>query len=243
MKLAATLIFLAGIVCLGEEPYYQRISNIHESGARALKENLIKAGDSTIPLFFKGKKYPGTWAFWCIGKGEKPSDFEMIPMKAQITGGKKPLFRTAQLTCFSDMNFAWLRNNGEGSGIAFSFTNPSKKELDLELDGSLRLYYDSPSGCRIFVYTQTPDGQIQEIADSAKPDSIIPVTRSKKTVYYLRLSSDVKLAPGARLYFAFLDLDIGKLTGKKTRTVFCLNEGIRKPQFIPNFILRSPIRD
>lgn len=238
------LLLFSGLFTLtSAELYFQRIPNFHESAKRALKVRSLKKGDSSIPLEFNGKKYPDTWAFWCIDRGSSPADFKMSPTYFQPSGAERGMMRTAKMSCFSDFNFGWLRNNGEGTGIAFSFLNPSKETLEMELDGSLRLYVKPTPNCRMYVYTKTAEGKIKEITSSRMPDAIITMfSKNNKPYYYLRLSAELKLQPGARLFFAFYDADILKNKGQKTLMFYCLNEGHGKRQLIPNFILRSRIR-
>lgn len=180
---------------------------------------------------------------WSIRKGEKPADFEMEPMYFAPSGIGRGVMRSRKLGCFTDLNFGWLRNRDEGHGMAFSFKNPSKKELELELDGSLRLYsFDPEKPFQLFLFTRDASGKTTVISSSADEDAIVEIREKKSTRYYFRLSADVKLAPGAKVYAALTDKSMTALDGRKTKMVFCLNEGRRKAAFVPCFILRSPIQ-
>lgn len=226
------------------EPLYIRFPNVHDAAKAALKANELKKGDTAFAAVINAKKYPGVWGFWSIKNGDTPEAFELLLMKFAPSGVGKGMMRSNKLGCFSDLNFGWLRNRGEGYGMAFSFRNPSKGDLDLELDGSLRLYsFDPAKPFHLFVFTRDAAGKTKVISTSADEDAIMSVQEKKHTRYYFRLSADVKLAPGARVYIALCDKTIATLDRRKTKMVFCLNEGWRKPALVPCFILRSRIKE
>ena len=142
------------------------------------------------------------------------------------------------------MNFGYLRNRGGEYGIAFSFRNPSKAALDLELDGSLRLYaYDPAKPYQVFVYTVNSDGKKTLISSSADKEAVWSLRYPKGSCYYFRLAADVRLEKGARLFVVLLDKSIQDFPRNRIKNVFCLNEGRRKLAFVPCFILRSPIKN
>lgn len=225
----------------GAEPLYEPIPDIHAAARAALKSGELKNGQTSFPAVIKGKNCPGTWEFWGIGKGTSPADFELIPMKFRAQGVNKGQFLTSRGGCFTDLNFGRLRNLGEVTGIAFSFRNPSKEALEMELDGGLRLYsFDPAKPFDFFVFTVDSDGKRKVIATSADKDACFVIGGAR---HYFRLSAEIRLEKGARVFVALNDPELAKSPPKKTKVVFCLNEGHRKWAFLPRFILRSPIKN
>ena len=223
----------------GEEPLYEPFPNIFTAAAAARTSGSLKTGDTSFQAVIKGKKYPGTWGFWGVKAGETPSGFEMEPLKFTRYAVNKGVFSTPGGGVFTDLNFGRLKNSGEGKGIAFSFRNPSKASLDLELDGSLRLYsYDPQKPFKLYIFTVNREGQRKVVARSDEKERIYMA----RNCYYFRLSSDVTLEKGATLFIALIDPELKSFPRNRIKTVFCLNEGLRKRAFVPCFILRSPLR-
>ena len=227
----------------GAEPLYEHFPNIHVAAKNALKSGALKDGAAAFPAVIKGKRYPGTWSFWVVKSGSSPEDIELAPMKFRHAGVSKGQFVSPAGHSFSDMNFGFLRNRGGECGMAFSFRNPSKAALELELDGNLRLYsYDPAKPYQLFIYTVNADGTKKLISSSANEDAVWSIKYSKGDLYYFRLASDVRLEKGASLFVVLLDKYIQEFPANRIKRVFCLNEGRRKLAFVPCFILRSPIK-
>lgn len=239
---AAVVLFLLSAAAGGAEPLYEPFPNIHTAAGEALRAGALKNGSAAIPAVIKGKKYPGTWAFWSIQKGSSPEDFELSPMTFRKQGVDKGQFISAKGGCFTNLNFGYLRNRGGEYGIAFSFRNPSGKALELELDGSLRLYsYDPAKPYQLFVFTVDRDGKRKVISSSADKEAIWENKYPGGSLYYFHLSADVRLEKGAQLFVALVDRYLTELAPGKVKTVFCLNEGRRNRIYVPCFILRSPL--
>jgi len=241
-KFAAMLCTaLLALPLRGAEPLYEPIPDIHAAARAALKSGALKNGQTSFPAVIKGKSCPGTWEFWGIGKGGTPADFKLIPMKFRAQGVNKGQFLTPRGGCFTDLNFGRLRNLGEVTGIAFSFRNPSKEALEIELDGGLRLYsFDPAKPFDLFVFTVDSDGKRKIVSSSADKEPFFVIDGAR---HYFRLSVDVRLEKGARVFVALNDPDLTKAPSGKIKVVFCLNEGHRKWAFMPRFILRSPVRN
>ena len=238
---AAVLLFLLSAAG-GAEPLYEPFPNIHTAAGNALKSGALKNGAVSIPAVIKGKKYPGTWAFWAISKGSTPGDFELSPMRFRKQGVSKGQFASAKGGCFTNLNFGYLCNRGGEYGIAFSFRNPSGKALELELDGSLRLYsYDPEKPFQLFVFTMDAEGKRKVISSSADREAIWENKYPGGSVYYFHLSADVRLEKGEQVFVALVDRYLSELSPGKVKPVFCLNEGRRKRIYVPCFILRSPL--
>ena len=241
-KFAALLCpALLALTLCGAEPLYEPLPDIHTAARAALKSGVLKNGQTSFPAVINGKSYAGTWEFWGIEKGTDPADFKMIPMKFRAQGVSKGQFLTPRGGCFTDLNFGRLRNLGEVTGIAFSFRNPSKEALEMELDGGLRLYsFDPAEPFDLFVFTVDSDGKRKVVATSADREAFFVIDGAR---HYFRLSADVRLEKGARVFVALNDPCLTKAPPRKIKVVFCLNEGHRKWAFIPRFILRSPIKN
>lgn len=245
MKKNFSFLLAAAVAAVlgGAEPLYEHFPNVFTAGTTARRSGVLKNGDTNFPAVIKGKSYPGTWAFWSVKGGNTPSDFVMEPLKFTRRGVNKGEFSTPGKGCFTDLNFAWLRNTGEGKGVAFSFRNPSKEKLDLELDGSLRLYsYDPQKPFQLYVFTVSSSGGKKVISTSAEKDNIFFTGKGKRKSYYFRLSADLTLEKDARVFIVLTDPELHRAPRNRNKIVFCLNEGLRKRAFVPCFILRSPIK-
>ena len=242
LALAAAAAFLMPVLW-GAPPLYEHFPNIHVAAKEALRSGALKDGDTAFPAVINGKRYPGTWSFWVVKSGNSFEDIELAPMQFRRAGVSKGQFVSPAGHSFSDLNFGFLRNRGGECGMGFSFRNPSQGALDLELDGSLRLYaYDPAKPYQLFIYTVNADGTKKLISSSANKDAIWSVQYPKGELYYFRLASDVRLEKGAVLFVVLLDKHIREFPANKIKYVFCLNEGRRNRAFVPCFILRSPIK-
>ncbi len=138
-----------------------------------------------------------------------------------------------------------INSNLEGIGTAYAFRNPSKKALNLEISGGLRLYnFDPKAPFEIVIFTKSPDGGAKTVLRySGESDLFSLADKKGQKEWYLRLDNDVMLNPGAELVFAVIDRSIGKKTIPHGQAVrLCYDPGVNKPQQLPGIIIRSEIQ-
>ena len=244
-QLLAILGAVTAISTLCAEEVY--IPVVHPALAilNAEKAKLIKDGDIASPGQIQGKFVPGIWKFSYVKSGNTPADFTLEGMKAKINNKGMAVFSTPKNSINFNRTYGSIFNNSEGIGFALSFVNPSKADMNLEIDGSLRLYhYDPKAPFHVYVYTLDQEGKREEVISTVKnPDLVYTVKfkNSQTPSYYFRYTADAKLKPGAELVTAFIDKGIKKSRTSWPAVKTCLNEGVGR-QYLPKVILKSEIR-
>ncbi len=242
-KAMLVLSVLSLVTVAGTE--YTPVPLVTQSLAQAVKANTIKNGDDAFGAKIGTKFYDGVWSFFYIKSGEKPENFQLVPMYAFVKEdnvvSREVSFRSSKNNSFVFISpYGYIFRLTDGHGLGFSFKNPFDRNISIEYEGALRLYgYDPASPTSIFLFKGTLDGKKILLKSSSEPDAIyakenILKNGSKKVTYYFRLGVDVELTKNEMVFLVVIE----SAKPPKNPIRFCIDEGINIRSMTPYIIIK-----
>ncbi|MFA7232102.1 MAG: hypothetical protein WC071_12600 [Victivallaceae bacterium] len=229
---------------------WKEFEGITKSSDKAWKAKELTDGSNLVDGYLKGEKIKDLWSYWYITSGDKPENFQLLPMKysskealawnrpfwtAEINEGKPVLPANIGV-------YGYATSTMCGKGMGFALTNPFDYSISMELEGNLAVLSDD---AQFFVFTKSNDGIIKTLKSSSEEDAIYKIETNKKDKAgnikhrkYFQLGLSFTLAPKDKVYIVgYLPKTVIADKHKGGfKIIYCLNEG-QGVQFTPKFII------